>query len=73
MEQEAEQTTISLLVKRAYLMPDGSIGCVLIGEFAGDRDKALWQTASERSSSRRTGWALSYRFRYISQIICIAL
>lgn len=40
-EATKEQPTLSLLVRRKSLMPDGSIGEVAIGEFAGDRSKDL--------------------------------
>jgi hypothetical protein len=39
--EEAKQPTLAFLVKRKSLMPDGSIGEVLIGEFGGDRSRDL--------------------------------
>jgi hypothetical protein len=42
-----EQPTISILFKRAAIMPDGSMGAVLIGEFAGDRSKDLCLTIAQ--------------------------
>lgn len=42
-----EQPTIALIYNRSAIMPDGSIGCVSIGEFAGDRSKELHITVSQ--------------------------
>lgn len=47
VEGGPEQPTLSFLVKRAAIMPDSSIGCVLIGEFAGDRSKDLELTLAQ--------------------------
>lgn len=40
MTQEAQQT-LAFLFRRKSLMPDGSIGEVVIGYFGGDRSKDL--------------------------------
>ena len=47
---ETEQPTISLLVNRKDLMPNGSIGSVCLGEFAGDRSKDLRLTFEQANT-----------------------
>lgn len=42
-----EHPTISFLKKSAEIMPDGSLGAVYIGEFAGDRSKDLRLTFAQ--------------------------
>jgi hypothetical protein len=44
---EEVQPVLSLLIRRAEIMPDGSIGAVYIGEFAGDRSKDLRLTLAQ--------------------------
>lgn len=48
----AEQPTICFLVRRKELMPDGSIGAVHLGEFAGDREKDLRLTIAQAKTVR---------------------
>lgn len=45
--QTDEQHTIAFFVKRSEIMPDGSLGAVHIGEFAGDRSKDLRLTLAQ--------------------------
>ena len=45
--EQAEQPVISLLIRQAEIMPDGSLGVVAIGEFAGDREKDLRLTFAQ--------------------------
>jgi hypothetical protein len=47
-----EQPTIAFLFKRSEIMPDGSLGAVHIGEFAGDRDKDLRLTLAQAATLR---------------------
>jgi len=42
-----EQPVISVLFRKAEIMPDGSIGAVYLGEFAGDRSKDLRLTLAQ--------------------------
>jgi len=46
-EPQDEQPTISVLFRQQELMPDGSLGAVFIGEFAGDRSKDLRLTIAQ--------------------------
>lgn len=46
-DEKLEQPTMAFLVKRRALMPDGTVGCVQIGEFAGDRSKDLELTYAQ--------------------------
>jgi hypothetical protein len=46
-EEIIEQPTTTLLIRRRELMPDGSLGAVFIGEFAGDRTKDLRLTFAQ--------------------------
>lgn len=47
-----EQPAICFLFRRKELMPDGSIGAVFIGEFAGDRGKDLRLTIAQAKTLR---------------------
>ena len=49
---EAEQPTLAFMYRRKELMPDGSIGAVFIGEFAGDRSKDLRLTVAQALTLR---------------------
>lgn len=51
--QQQEQPTITLLVRKAEIMPDGSLGCVAVGEFAGDREKDLRLTFAQARTLTR--------------------
>lgn len=51
-QQEKEQPTIAFLYRRAELMPDGSIGAIFIGEFAGDRSKDIRLTIAQAKTLR---------------------
>lgn len=42
-----EQPVLSVLYRHAAIMPDGTLGCVDIGEFAGDRSKDLHLTVAQ--------------------------
>lgn len=46
-EDEQKQPTVALLIKRAEIMPDGSLGAVHIGEVGGDRSKDLRLTLAQ--------------------------
>lgn len=46
-ETVVEQPVIALHVRRKAIMPDGSLGCVSIGEFGGDRSKDLQLTVAQ--------------------------